>query len=125
MLTFENHCLEGRLTFGDPFQDSGVVWSKRAPNLLQNLRDASSGGGWKWTHGAERSTPSLAGTNPGTGTAYLPTALPTAGPYALPVPGLEPGQRRWADDSEVDEGGQGHKILGGCLSVSGVQASPS
>jgi hypothetical protein len=24
-LTFENHCLEDELTFGDPFQDSGVV----------------------------------------------------------------------------------------------------
>ena len=23
--TFENHCLEGKLTFGDPFLDSGVV----------------------------------------------------------------------------------------------------
>ena len=23
--TFENHCLEGKLTFGDPFFDSGVV----------------------------------------------------------------------------------------------------
>ena len=23
--TFENHCLAGELTFGDPFQDSGVV----------------------------------------------------------------------------------------------------
>ena len=40
-------------------------------------------------------TPSLAGTNPGTGTAYPPTALPTVGPYELPVPGLVPGQRRW------------------------------
>ena len=25
MLTFENHCLEGRLTFDDPFQDAGVA----------------------------------------------------------------------------------------------------
>ena len=30
------------------------------------------------------------GTNPGTGTAYHPTALPTVGPYALPVPGFVP-----------------------------------
>ena len=29
--------------------------------------------------------------NPGTGTAYPPTALPTVGPYALPVPGFVPG----------------------------------
>ena len=42
----------------------------------------------RWTHGATRRTPSLAGTNPGTSTAYLRTALPTVGPYALPVPGL-------------------------------------
>jgi len=37
------------------------------------------------------------GTNPGTGTAYHPTAPPTVGPYALPVPGLvgnEPRTRR-------------------------------
>ena len=27
------------------------------------------------------------GTDPGTGTAYLPTALPTVGPYALPGSG--------------------------------------
>jgi len=26
---------------------------------------------------------------PGTGTAYHPTALPTVGPYALPVPGQD------------------------------------
>ena len=25
VFTFENHCLEGKLTFGDPFLDSGVV----------------------------------------------------------------------------------------------------
>ena len=25
LLTFENHCLEEELTFGNPFQDSGVV----------------------------------------------------------------------------------------------------
>ena len=25
--TFETHCLEGKLTFGDPFVDSGVVHS--------------------------------------------------------------------------------------------------
>ena len=31
------------------------------------------------------------GTNPGTGTANHPTALPTVGPYALPVPGFVPG----------------------------------
>ena len=31
------------------------------------------------------------GTNPGTGTAYVPTAVPTVGPYALPVPVLVPG----------------------------------
>ena len=31
------------------------------------------------------------GTNPGTGTAYHPTALPTVGPCALPVPGFVPG----------------------------------
>ena len=31
------------------------------------------------------------GTNPDTGTAYHPTALPTVGPYALPVPGVVPG----------------------------------
>jgi len=31
------------------------------------------------------------GTIPGTGTAYHPTALPTVGPYALPVPGFVPG----------------------------------
>ena len=24
--TFENHCLEEKLTFGDPFQDFGVEW---------------------------------------------------------------------------------------------------
>ena len=30
------------------------------------------------------------GTNPGTGTAYHPTALSTLGPYALPVPGSVP-----------------------------------
>jgi len=24
-LTFENHCLAGKLTVGDPFQDSGVA----------------------------------------------------------------------------------------------------
>jgi len=24
-LTFENHCLEEEITFGDPFEDSGVV----------------------------------------------------------------------------------------------------
>ena len=29
------------------------------------------------------------GTNPGTGTAYHPTALHTVGPYELPVPGFE------------------------------------
>ena len=29
--------------------------------------------------------------NPGTGTAYPPTALPTVGPYALTVPGFVPG----------------------------------
>ena len=29
---------------------------------------------------------------PGTGTAYHPTALPTVGPYALPVPGFVPGR---------------------------------
>ena len=29
--------------------------------------------------------------NPGTGTAYPPTALPTVGSYALPVPGFVPG----------------------------------
>jgi len=29
--------------------------------------------------------------NPGTGTAYPPTALPTIGPYALSVPGFVPG----------------------------------
>ena len=29
--------------------------------------------------------------NPGTGTAYPPTVLPTVGPYALPVPGFVPG----------------------------------
>ena len=57
----------------------------------------------------------MAGTNPGTGAACLPTALAAVGPYALPVPGLIPGQRRWAEDSTVDEGGQGHETLGGCL----------
>ena len=31
------------------------------------------------------------GTNPGTGIAYHPTALPTVGPYALPAPGDELG----------------------------------
>ena len=31
------------------------------------------------------------GTNPGTGTAYHPMALPTVGPYALAVPGVVPG----------------------------------
>ena len=30
------------------------------------------------------------GTNPGTDTAYRPTALPTVGPYALPVLGFVP-----------------------------------
>ena len=25
LLTFKNHCLDGKLTFGDPFLDSGVV----------------------------------------------------------------------------------------------------
>ena len=25
LLTFENHCLEGGLTFDDPFQESGVA----------------------------------------------------------------------------------------------------
>jgi len=24
-LTFENNCLEGKMTFGEPFEDSGVV----------------------------------------------------------------------------------------------------
>ena len=24
-MTFENHCLEEEMTFGDPFEDSGVV----------------------------------------------------------------------------------------------------
>ena len=32
------------------------------------------------------------GTNPGTGNAYHPTALPTVGPYALPVPSFVPGR---------------------------------
>ena len=58
---------------------------------------------------AERMTPGLAGTNPGTGTANLPTALTAVGPYALPVPGLVPGQRRWAESSKVDEGYLAHK----------------
>jgi len=31
------------------------------------------------------------GTDPGTDTEYPPTALPTVGPYALPVPGFVPG----------------------------------
>ena len=36
-------------------------------------------------------------TNPGTGTGYLPTALPTVGPYALPVPSIVPGfGRGWS-----------------------------
>jgi hypothetical protein len=70
-------------------------------------------------------TPRLVGANPGTGTAYLPTALAAVGPYTLPVPGLVPGQRRWAEHSTVDEGGQGHETLGGWRSVFGVQASPS
>ena len=34
------------------------------------------------------------GTNPGTGTAYVPTALPIVGPYGLPVPGYLRGRRR-------------------------------
>jgi len=29
----------------------------------------------------------IPGTDPGTGTAYHPTTLPTVGPYSLPVPG--------------------------------------
>ena len=41
----------------------------------------------------------MAGTNPGTGTAYLSTILAAVGPYTLPVPGLVPGQRRWVEDS--------------------------
>ena len=34
------------------------------------------------------------GTNPGTGTAYRPTPLPTVGPYTLPRSGLLPGSGR-------------------------------
>ena len=32
------------------------------------------------------------GTNPGAGTTFHPTPLPTVGPYALPVPGFVPGR---------------------------------
>ena len=42
------------------------------------------------------------GTNPGTGTAYHPTALPTVGPYAPPVPGFERGPERRGVDWRVD-----------------------
>ena len=47
------------------------------------------------------------GTNPGTGTAYYPTALPTIGPYALPVSGFVPesgtaGFGFWMQCSEVE-----------------------
>ena len=32
--TFENHCLAGESTFGDPFQDSGVVRPATKPSIL-------------------------------------------------------------------------------------------
>ena len=31
--TFENHCLEGKLTFGDPFFDSGTAAERGGNNL--------------------------------------------------------------------------------------------
>ena len=47
MSTFENHCLAGQLTFGDPFEVSGVVGraeaeeyatlAKMLPNLLSEF----------------------------------------------------------------------------------------
>ena len=36
VLTFENHCLEGKLTFGDPFLDSGVVRPEKRVRLFEN-----------------------------------------------------------------------------------------
>ena len=43
----------------------------------------------------------VSGTNPGTGTVYNPTALPTVGPYALPVPGRRRSSRRPARPCSV------------------------
>ena len=41
-MTFENHSLQERLTFGDPFQDSGLVLSitHEARNLLSITHEA-------------------------------------------------------------------------------------
>ena len=51
------------------------------------------------------------GASPGTGAAYLPTALPTVGPYALPVPGLDtlpcPPKLESALEREGGGGGKG------------------
>ena len=34
MSTFKNHCIEGKLTFGDPFLDSGVVGIRVGSKIL-------------------------------------------------------------------------------------------
>ena len=44
VLTFENHCLQRRLTFGDPFQDSDVVYHPGGNPWGTNLMSISHKG---------------------------------------------------------------------------------
>jgi hypothetical protein len=39
VLTFENNCLQGKLTFGDPFEDSGVVPSELGTKSKANVEN--------------------------------------------------------------------------------------
>ena len=52
---------------------------------------------------ARAASSAVPGANPGRGTVYHPTALPTVGLYALPAPGFVPGAVRAHPASE--EGG--------------------
>ena len=65
--------------------------SGAAPSKHGAFSTAHGGRPQKELYGCQlgRSNP-IPGTIPGTGTAYPATTLPTVGPYALPVPGIDP-----------------------------------